>query len=133
MRPGLGRRLNKQMRDQEAGNRKLSEATVRAFKRRRVAGESIRKAAAATGIKPTTAADIASGKNWSWVILLVLLTFTLLGAKSCPVAGNNYEVNCQGMNYPLCRDVPYDYPCLCLETPDGVSSAQAQALRHLND
>jgi len=57
--------------------------------------------------------------------LLLIAALTLGG--NC--GGNDYKVTCQGFNYPMCEDVPYDYPCLCLSGPDELTTAEAGELR----
>lgn len=63
------------------------------------------------------------------VLILLAIAFTLLGSKGCN--STNQRVVCQGFNYPLCRDVSWNYPCLCLSSPNGLSAAQAEDLRRV--
>jgi len=129
--PSLAQRLNHASRTRQAGYSKTNREEVLLFKRRIADGMDPEEARKGTKISKRMVPDILAGRTWASVILLVLIATVTMG-NSC-VAGNDYTVTCQGINYPLCRDVPYDYPCLCLSAPDGVTSQRAQELRYLND
>jgi hypothetical protein len=114
----------------KAGNRKHGDGTIRAFRRRIASGEVMARVARDLKISSSTASQIKGGHSYTHVIILILMALGTMG-NACK--RNNYNVSCQGLNYPMCRDVPFDYPCLCLEPPDGISRVQAQEMRHLND
>ncbi len=60
--------------------------------------------------------------------LLVLLAAVTMG-NGCP-QNKTTHVYCQGFDYPHCSDVDYDYPCLCLSSPEGVTSIEAEGMRY---
>ena len=128
-RPSLAARLNAQSRSGEAGNRKTNKVEVQLFKRRIRAGMSKDESRKGLKITKSSADDIVAGRTWSSVLILALMALVLMG-NSCQ---GDSTVVCQGLNYPVCSDVPFDYPCLCLSSPEGTSRDKLERMRHLND
>jgi len=127
-RPSLAARLNAQRRSGAAGYHKTNREEVLLFKKRVKNGMDPQAAREGTKITERMMDDILKGKTWASVIVLLAIAAVTMGADGCN--SNEYRVICQGINYPLCRDVAYDYPCLCLSDPQGLTVEEAEELRY---
>jgi len=61
--------------------------------------------------------------------VLLLMAASVLMGSGCPT-GRNDRYYCSHWNYPLCRDVPSSYECLCLSEPYGTSRKDAELMRN---
>lgn len=127
----IAQRLNADSRSGRNGNRKTNRDEVLLFKQRLADGMTKDEAREGLRISKHSAADIAAGRTWASVILMALVMLVTMGNSCAP--NRHTTAVCQGVNYPLCRDVPRDYPCLCLDSPQGVTRLEAEEMRHLND
>ena len=126
--PSLASRLNQRSRDRTAGFSKTNREEVRLFKQRIANGMDPEAAREGTKISARMVPDILAGRTWASVILLLAIAAVTMGADGCN--SNEYRVICQGINYPLCRNVAHDYPCLCLSDPQGLTVEEAEQLRY---
>jgi len=126
----IARRLNLQRKNGEAGYHKTNRDEVRLFKQRIAAGVEPEVAREGTKITARMVPDILAGRTWASVVLLVFMCLVLMG-NSCDTDQRN-NAYCQGLNYPYCDDVPFDYECLCLSRPSAVTAQEADGMRYLN-
>jgi hypothetical protein len=126
--PSLSARLNQQSKARTAGYGKTNADEVRLFKQRVKDGMDPEDARKGTKISARMVGDIMRGRTWASVILLLAIAAVTMGADGCN--SNEYRVICQGINYPLCRNVAHDYPCLCLSDPQGLTVEEAEQLRY---
>jgi len=131
--PSLASRLNHQSRTREAGYQKTNKDEVRLFKQRLKDGVGPHAAREGTKISERMAGDIVAGRTWASVIVLVFMAMCLMG-NSCEGGGqsNNDRRSCWTYDYPLCSEVPANYPCLCLHGKAAVTSASDE-LELLNE
>lgn len=121
-RPSLASRLNAQIRDGTAGNKKTNKAEVRLFKQRIRDGLDDDAARKDTKISARMAQDIKAGRTWPMVILLVLAVCTMGNSCDSGGDGGGDRPYCEYLARPLCRDVTTTYPCLCLYGLEAVTS-----------
>ena len=121
---GIGKRLNLQSQNGEAGNRKTNADEVRLFKQRIADGLDTAAARAGTKISERMAVDILKGRTWASILLLLALC--TMGS-DCDGGGRGADVDadrrsCWSFDYPLCSEVPATYPCLCVSGIAAVTS-----------
>lgn len=123
---GIGRRLNLQSQNGEAGNRKTNAAEVRVFKQRIADGLDTDAARAGTKISERMAIDILKGRSWASILLLLALC-TMGSDCDGGGRGSNVDVDrrsCWSYDYPLCSEVSSTYPCLCVSGVSAVTSIE---------